>query len=517
MNRRIAKMLTKFGVDGEKILAEAAAKPPTPNLLRDPALLEGKNLIRLNSIGTMDAMLELALGNKPSIPMPKDPKVGLQAIILFLRLNHTPWFSWKENDTPAAWSTRVMDALFHNLADQEIFTQADFLALDRLSSNPLWNGLFGYTLDLFLNAISDPTRVSNLDKGTSQSAVQAFKSSADARQARLPKVKYGNSLASFKDVAEYAIGEYLAGLDVNEALERHLVQAQLGLEDTDGKARFQKFLSDNRIEPDTFPTTVAAMYQQVRQEVRFQESEGEVAAVCYTYAQETGQTGVMDKLFANFADPVFPVAAKCRKYFHFGGIAPRDAATVIARWAARSKLLSGMRKGGMGKQVEGLMAQMSKSERKALMAFRDGRTEARSIGKADVDRYVKARCKMLTLSAQQAKIGRVEKLLMSQIAGAEQFIMRPGQEALKDMTYGVDVFFRALRTVMEDICNGTGSLLREQMKVLHEFEHRYGPLPTIALLCPMPPGMSAEDWLPKARVLLNKIENQHFHVQDKLM
>jgi hypothetical protein len=510
MNRRIAKLLTRFGVDGEKILAQAVAMPASDDLLNNPALKDANGLIRLHGVGTMDAMLELAMGGKPAIPLPKDAQKGLQAIALFLRLNHTPQFSWRENDTPSAWSTRIVDALFHDLASKEVFNHADFLALNRLGNNPLWQGLFGYTLDLFLNAISDPKRVAGLDRVTSQAAVQAFKASADARQARLPKVKYGNSLASFKDVAEYAIGEYLGGLDVNEALERHLVQAQLGLEDTQGKARFQQFLRDNRIAPGTFPTTTAILYERVQQQVRFQESEGEVAAVCFTYAQETKQTQVMEKLFSNFADPIFPVAAKCRKYFSFGGISPRDGATVIARWVPRSQLLADLRKGGLGKQVEGMVARMGKEERRALMAFRDGRTEARSIGKQDVDRYVAARCKMLTLSAQQAKINRVENLLMSQISGAEQFILRPGQAVLQDMTYGVDVFFRALRTVMEDICQGTGAMLREQMKVLHEFERRYGPLSTVSLLCPMPPGMKSEDWLPAARETLRKLDNKHF-------
>jgi hypothetical protein len=510
INRRIAKLLTRFGVDGEGILAQAAAQPMTGNLSSNPSLMGENNLIRLHGIGTMDAMLELATGGKPAIPLPKNPKHGLQALTLFLRLNHTPRFSWREDDTPSAWSTRVMDALFHGLADRQIFTLADFLALDRLSSNPLWQGLFGYTLDLFLNAVSEPGRVASLDRATSQAAVQAFRASADARQARLPKVKYGSSLASFKEVAEYAIGEYLGGLDVNDALARHLVQAQLGLEDDDGQARFEQFLADNRIDPETFPTTTAVLYERVQKEVRFQESEGEVAAVCFAYAQASKQTVIMEKLFANFADPIFPVAAKCRKHFHFGGIAPRDGATVIARWASRSQLLSDLRKGGLGKQVQSLTASMGKEQRRALMAFRDGRTEAGTINKADVDRYVRARCKMLTLSAQQAKIDRVEKLLNSQISGAEQFILRPNQPALQDMTYGVDVFFRALRTVMEDICTGTGAMLRDQMKILHEFEHRYGPLSTIALLCPMEPGMSSEKWLPAARETLRKVDNDYF-------
>ncbi len=514
MNRRIAKMLSRFGMDGEKILAETSAIPSATNLLANPALVDKQKLIRLHSIGTMDAILELATNGKPAIPLPKKPQDGLQAIVLFLRLNNTPLFCWRENDTPSAWSTRIMDALFHSLASQHVFNHADFLALDRLSNNPLWQGLFTYILELFLNAITNPQRIASLDRETSSAAVQAFRASAEARQSRLPKVKYGNSLASFKDVAEYAIGEYLGGLDVNDALARHLVQAQLGMEDEEGKAKFERFLRENRIKPETFPTTVSELYRRVNEQVRFQESEGEVAAVCYSYAQETNKTAIMEKLFANFADPVFPVAAKCRRYFSFGGIPPKDGAVVIARWAARSRLLSNLRKGGLAKQVTGMVALMSKEERRALMAFRDGRTEARSIAAQDVDRYVKARCKMLTFTAQQAKINRVERLLESQVTGAEQFIMRPGQPLLQDMTYGVDVFFRALRTVIEDICSGTGSQLREQMKILHEFERRYGPLSAVALLCPMPPGMKAEDWLPKARTVLQKLDNDYFQVQE---
>lgn len=512
MNLRIAKLLTKFGMDGSKLLAEAAASPLGANLSSNPALVDKQGLIRLHSIGTMDAMLELATNGKPAIALPKNPKDGLMAIALFLRLNHTSRFSWREQDSPSAWSTRVLDALFDDLASKKVFGHADFLSLDRLSTNPMWQGLFAYALDMFLNAIADPARVALLDKATSQAAVQAFMASSSARQARLPKVKYGNPLASFKDVAEYAIGEYLGGLDVNDALARTLVQAQLGLGDESGKAKFESFLKDNRIAPETFPNTVQALHEKVREQVRFQESEGEVAAVCYAFALETKQTAVMDKLFANFADAVFPVAAKCRRYFSFGGITPKDGAVVIARWAARSRILADMRKGGLAKQVSALVVNMGKDERRSLLAFRDGRTEARSINAADVDRYVRARCKMLTLSAQQAKIARVEKLLTDQINGAEQFILRPGQPALQDMTYGVDVFFRALRTVMEDICTGTGAMLRDQMKVLHEFERRYGPLSTVSLLCPMPPGMKAENWLQTARQTLAKVDNEAFQM-----
>ena len=511
MNRRIAQLLSRFGVDGEKVLAEASAnRVSVGELLASPALVNAKGLIQLHGIGTMDAMLELATGGKPAIPLPKDSKVGLQAIVLFLRLNHTPQFSWRENDSPSAWSTRIIDALFEALASKKVFGHTDFLALDRLSTNPLWQGLFAYALDMFLSAIADPNRVATLDRATSQAAVQAFRTSATTRQARLPKIKYGNPLASFKDIAEYAIGEYLNGLDVNDALARTLVQAQLGLGDDSGKERFDAFLKNNRIMPETFPTTVQVLYERVQGEVRFTESEGEVAAVCWAYAVEMKQTQIMERLFGSFADGVFPVAAKCRRYFSFGGIAPKDGATVIARWASRSRILADLRKGGLSKQVAELMPLLGQEERRSLLAFRDGRTESRSLSAQDVERYVRARCKMLTLSAQQAKIGRVQRLLMEQVNGAEQFILRPGQAVLQDMTYGVDVFFRALRTVLEDICDGTGALLRDQMKVLHEFERRYGPLSTVSLLYPMPPKGKPEQWIQDARTALSKVDNSYF-------
>lgn len=511
MNKRIARMLTKFGMNGERILAEAAAqRTDKAELLGSPILVDRQGLILLHSIGVMDAMLELATGGKPAITLPSNPKAGLQAIVLFLKLNHTPEFTWREKDTPAAWSTRIIDALFTGLASRNIFDIADFLALDRLSRNQLWQGLFGSTLDLFLNAIADPQRVATLDRGTSKAAVEAFRMSSAARQARLPKVKYGNPLASFKEIAEYAIGEYLEGLDVNEALERTLVQAQLGLGDDSGKKQFQDFLKNNRIRPDTFPTTISVLYERVQKQVGFRESEGEVAAVCYAYAAGIKQTMRVERLFSNFADAIFPVAAKCRRHFSFGGLSTQDAGAVIARWAGRSQLLADLRKGGLPKQVSGLVSRMGRDERRALLAFRDGRTEAKSLSSTDIERYVRARCKMLTLSAQQAKIGRVEQLLHDQINGAEQFILRPGQAVLQDMTYGVDVFFRTLRTVMEDICAGSGAMLREQMKILLEFQQRYGPLATIALLCPITPGMRPEVWMQGARQTLRKVDNDYF-------
>lgn len=511
MNRRLARLLSRFGMNGERILADVAAnRIGAGQLLRNPALIDPGGLIKLHAIGMMDAMLELASGGKPVIALPKNPKAGLNAIALFLRLNHTPQFFWRENDTPSAWSTRVFDALFISMADEKIFGFSDFLALDRLSGNPLWQGLFGSSLDLYLKAVANPARIQMLDQTTSQSAVNAFRNSSTQRQARLPKVKYGNPLASFKDIAEYAIGEYLEGLDVNEALERTLVQTQLGLTDPGGKERFEAFLRDNRIDPGTFPTTVQVLYERVLQQVRFQESEAEVAAVCYAYADEIKATARIEKLFSNFADAVLSVAARCRRHFSFDGMTAMEGAAVIARWAKRSRVLADIRKGGLARQVPELIRQLGPAERRHLLAFRDGRTEARSVSGQDIERYVRARCKMLTLSAQQAKINRVERLLQDQIDGAEQFILRPGQAALQNMTFGVEVFFRTLRTVMEDICAGTGSLLREQMKVLSDFQQRYGPLTTVALLYPITPGTRPEKWLQDAREALRRIGDEAF-------
>lgn len=511
MNRRIADMLTRFGMDGARLLREAAQNPAEARaLMRHPALINDQGLIQLHSVAVMDAMLELAVGGKPAIAPPKSPQAALQALTLFLKLNHTPELSWREKDSPAAWSTRIIDALFIGLAQKKVFVHADFLGLDRMSRNPLWQGLFAYALGLYLSAIADPKRIAGLDRTTSQAAVSAFRGSAAARQARLPKIKYGNPLAGFKDIAEYAIGEYLDGLDVNEALARTLVQTQLGLTEKGGSERFDAFLRDNRINPETFPTTVSQLYDSIQKLVRFQETEGEVAAVCYAYASEIRETAKMEKIFNSFADAIFPLAAKCRRQFAFGSLTSLEGAAVIARWARRSARLADLRKSGLSRQVAGLVADLGKDERRALVAFRDGRTEAKNIGAQDVAGYVRSRCKLLTLSAQQAKIARVEALLQRQINGAEQFILRPGQPALQDMTYGVDVFFRALRTVMEDICAGTGQQLRDQMKTLADFQKRYGPLPTVSLLVPMAPNAKLENWLRDARSALAAVDPECF-------
>ena len=187
---------------------------------------------------------------------------------------------------------------------------------------------------------------------------------------------------------------------------------------------------------------------------------------------------------------------------------------IIAGWARQSQILADIRAGGLPKQVKALIAKLNKDERRALLAFRDGRTTAQSLNAQEVERYVKVRTKLLSLSAQQAKIGRVEDLLRRQIDGAEQFIARPGQAALQDMTFGVDVFFRALRTVFDDICVGTGAMLRDQMKLIHEFQGKYGPLSTVALLCPMTSNMKIEDWLRNARDTLRKVDNDYFAAPD---
>ena len=514
MNRRLANMLTRFGMNGEKILADIAAAGAGAELLSDPTLVTPQGLIRLNNIGTMSVMLEMATGGKPTITPPSNPKDGLMAIVFFLKLNHTAEFGWRENDTPSAWARRIIDALFKSLAAKKVFTDTDFIALDRVCSNPLWTMMFSYSLELFLQAIADPAMVAQLDKATAGAAVNAFRASATARQARLPKIKYGNPIASFKDVAEYSIGEYLGGLNVNEALERALVQSQLGMSDDSGKQKFQAFLRDNQIKPETFPTTVADLYSSVQGQVRFQESEGEVAAVCYAYAAQTQQTQKVEKVFGAFADAIMPLAAKMRRHFHFGGISAKDGTMLIAGWARQSQILADLRSGGLPRQVRAVVAKMQKDERRALLAFRDGRTTAQALSAQEVDKYVKVRTKLLSLSAQQAKIGRVEDLLRKQINGAEQFIARPGQAALQDMTFGIDVFFRALRTVFDDICVGTGSLLRDQMKLIIEFQGKYGPLPTIALLCPMTPNMKIEDWLRTARDTLRKVDNDYFAAPD---
>jgi|GEM_PF-6040392 len=511
MNRRLAKMLARFGMDSKKLMAEAARNPiDAKTLLKHPALIDDKGLIRLHSIGVMDAMLVLATGGKPAIQPPKSPKVALDAVGLFLKLNHTPAFSWRDDDTPEAWSTRIIDMLFNGLARENVFLHSDFLALDRISHNPLWQALFAYALGYYLRAISNPKRVAELDRATAQAAVNAFQGAATARQARLPKIKYGTPLAGFKDIAEYAIGQYLGGMDVNEALTRTLVQAQLGIAEEGGSEKFQQFLKENRISPDTFPTTVKQLYESVKSLVRFRESEGEVAAVCYAYAAEIKEIPRIEKIFSTFADAIFPVAAKCRRQFAFASLQPAEGAQIIARWAHRSRVLADLRKKGLPQQVAKLVPTLSQDERRALVAFRDGRTESKSISSQDIAGYVRTRCKLLTLSAQQAKIGRVEQLLKQQINGAEQFIMRPGQEALQDMTYGIDVFFRTLRVVMEDICDGAGAQLRDQTKVLAEFQRRYGPLSTVSLLVPMMPGVKVEDWCTQARKALADVDPDCF-------
>lgn len=511
MNKRIANMLTKFGMDGEKILKQAAANPvDAQSLLKHPALIDEKGLIQLYSIGAMDALLKLATGGQPAIKPPQTAKAAFQALTLFLMLNHTPEFCWQDKDTPEAWSTRIIDALFSGLEKKKVFLHSDFLGLDRLSVNPIWQGLFAYALSFYLSAIADPKRIAKLDHATSQGAINAFRDASTARQARLPKVKYGNPLAGFKDIAEYAIGEYLGGLDVNEALKRTLVQAQLGLSEQGGNERFDRFLQENRIKPETFPTTVSQLYETIQKLVRFQETEGEVAAVCYAYASEVQQTAKVEKIFSTFADAIFPLAAKCRRQFAFGNISPTEGAIVIARWARHSARLAALRNSGLPKQIVKLMPTLSKDERRALMAFRDGRTESKSINPQDVAVYTRSRCKLLTLSAQQAKIARVEHLLMTQINGAEQFIMRPGQVLLQDMTYGIDVFFRTLRVVMEDICVGTGAQMRDQTRALSDFQRRYGPLPIVSLLVPMAPGGKVEEWLQEARKELSAVSPDYF-------
>ena len=506
VNIKILDLLARFGtVDREALLAEAQSVNDRA-ILRSGVLVNKAGQVDIHLIGVMEALLLMAFKKKPSITVPKNVKFIRDALILFLKLNHTERFSLRTNDEPSNWAFRILDFLFTSFTENKTLSLRDQLVLLRVGENPLWQAAFTYALQLYVEASrGGPKFIRGADQPAVGAAGKSFRSAMDVRRARIPTVKYGNPLASARELTEYAIGQYLDGLDVNEALSQTLVQSQLGTQGEEGKARFEAFLKNNALTNDKFPTTSQELYDLVGRQVQFQETEEEVSNALYAFAKVSGQQKNIERMFAGFVEMAFPVAAKLNRVLSFSALDSKEVGALIARWMRESRCLDPIRNLDPRKRVEVVIEQVTQEDLQLLNAFRSGRTSVAKIGEAELNAYVDGRVKLLQMNAVNQKMRRVEQAIMQQMDAAEVFVVRPGKEIPKDMTYGIEEFFRVLRAVFRDVFDSADQARAIQMRKLNEFNKKYGPLSLVSVLVPRDPSTPVKDWIAQAQKHLNEV------------
>ncbi|MBB4267998.1 hypothetical protein [Roseospira visakhapatnamensis] len=506
INEKVLELLGRFSsVDVDALMADVA-HVNADAIMQSGVLVDGRGAVQLGQIGVMEALLTLALGGKPSISLPRKMDPVRDALILFLKLNNTNAFRYRPEDTPETWAFRILDMLFLRFAETKALTIRDRLVLLRVSENALWQAAFSVALQLYLQTASQGAQfIRSVDKPAMGAAATAFKSAVEIRRARIPKVKYGNPLAGFKEVTEYSIGQYFEGTDLNDAMSQSLVQAQLGTAGEGGKSRFEAFLRENKITESMFPTTVTQLYTQVGQSIQFQPTEEEVSNALYAFAKLQNQQKKIERVFANFAEAALPVAAKCARLMSFTGLEVSEAAGLITRWMRETRALNDIRHADIRTHVEAVLDGMPADDRAYLNAFRQGRTLSGNIGDKELQVYVQGRVKLLGMNAVNRKMRRVEDAVTSQMDAAEIFVVRPGKAILKDVTFGVEEFFRTLRSVFRDIFEASDKARQMQVRKLDEFNKKYGPLSTVVLLVPRRPETPTGAWIEQARKRLNTV------------
>jgi len=506
ISEKVVELLGRFdSVDMPALMAEVA-EVDAKAILQSGVLVDAKGVVQLGQVGVMEALLTLALGGKPSITLPKTMGPVRNALILFLKLNNTEAFGYGAEDNPGRWAFRILDMLFLKFSETNTLTVRDRLVLLRVAENPLWQAAFTTALGLYLQLEKGGTDfIRKVDNPAVAAAGKAFKSAVEIRRARIPKVKYGNPLAGFKEITEYSIGQYFEGADLNDAMSQSLVQAQLGTAGEDGKARFARFLADNRITPEMFPTTVAQLYALVGQAIQFQPTEEETSLALYVFAKTQGQQKQIERVFANFAEPAFSVAAKLARLMSFEGLEAADAAGLITRWMRETRALRDIRHSDIKLHVQAVVEGMPHDDLSHFSAFRQGRTLSGDIADKELQAYVDNRVKLLTLNAVNRKMRRVEESVGQQMKAAEMFVNRPGKAVLKDMTFGMEDFFRTLQSVFRDIFEASDKTRQMQVQQLDAFTKKYGPLSTIALLTPRDPSVPTGKWIEQSRKTLNTV------------
>jgi len=511
INAKVLKLLNRFGsVDIPALVAEVS-RVDADAILQSGVLVDASGKVQLGRVGVMQALLTMALGGRPTITMPKSIHHVRDALILFLKLNNTDRFKYFQDDTPDSWAFRILDQLFQEFAARNALLLRDRLVLLHATENPLWHAAFAYALQLYLQVLERGQNfITETDKKAVAATAQTFKTSVEVRRAKIPKIKYGNPLATFKEITEYAIGQYFDGLDINDAMSQTLVQAQLGTQGEAGKDRFKSFLEENRITMDMFPTTATQLYTEVGESIQFQQTEEEVSNVLYQFARLTEQQKKMEHMFGNFLEPAFPVAAKCTQLMDFSGLQSNDAANLLVSWMRESGALNDVRGADRKTRIEAVLDTINRDELMDLVAFRGGRTTVGDLSQQAVSQYVKSHVKMLGLNAINQKMQRVQGALSEQMDASEAFVARPGAVVLKDMTYGVDEFFRTLRAVFRDIFEAADNARQLQTQSLKEFRRKYGPLATINLLIPREPRMATGAWMDHSRKALSEVSQYVF-------
>ncbi|GEO82701.1 hypothetical protein [Pararhodospirillum oryzae] len=511
INEKVLKLLARFGsVDIPGLVAEVS-RVDASAILQSGVLVDASGKVQLGQVGVMESLLVMALGGKPTVTMPRSIEPVRDALILFLKLNNTDRFGYHPDDRPERWAFRILDQLFLEFAQRNDLSLKDRLVLLHAAQNPLWHAAFSYALKLYLQVVErGEAFIKTTDKPAMAATATAFRTAVEVRRAKIPKLKYGNPLAGFKEITEYAIGQYFDGLDINDAMSQTLVQSQLGTGGDSGQERFKAFLDANRITMDMFPTTAAQLYAQVGASIQFKHTEEEVSNVLYEFAKQTQQQKQMESMFGNFAEAAFPVAAKCSQLMSFKGLEANDAANLLVRWMRESGALDDIRGADRRTRIEAVLDTISKDELSNLMAFRSGRTTSGELGTAVINQYVQGHVKLLTLNAVNQKMQRVQAALTSQMDASEAFVARPGAAILKDMTFGVDEFFRTLRSVFRDIFEAADSTRLTQTRTLDEFRRKYGPLSTVSVMVPRDPKVSSGAWIEQARKELGEVSSYVF-------
>lgn len=511
INAKVLKLLNRFGSIDIPALVADVSRVDAAAILQSGVLVDGAGKVQLGQVGVMEALLVMALGGKPTITMPTSIEPVRDALILFLKLNNTDRFGYRADDLPERWAFRILDQLFQEFAASNALSLRDRLVLLHAAENPLWHAAFAYALQLYLQVLERGTSfITETDKRAMAATAQSFKTALEVRRAKIPKIKYGNPLVSFKEITEYAIGQYFDGMDINDAMSQTLVQAQLGIKGEAGQGRFNSFLQENKITMDMFPTTAAQLYAQVGALIQFKETEEEVSNVLYEFSKLSQQQKQMEQMFGSFLEAAFPVSAKCTQLMDFAGLTATDAANLLVRWMRESGALNDVRGADRQARVESVLDTLNRDDLIALTAFRGGRTTAGNLSASAIGQYVQGHVKMLSLNAVNQKMQRVQAALTAQMDASETFVARPGQVVLKDMTHGVDEFFRTLRAVFRDVFEAADTARQFQTRSLNEFRHKYGPLTTVNLLVPREPRMATGAWIEHARKTLGEVSHYVF-------
>ena len=507
INQEVIKLLSRFSsVDMDKLVEEAQSIN-TRMLIDSGVMKDDKHRVKVYLIALMESLLTMALGGKPKTRIPKNVDLIKEALILFLQLNHTADFYWTEDDTPESWAFRALDNLFLSFARRSLLDHKDYMVLTRIADLKVWEQAFGTAMELYLKSHSNEAVVAALDARPVKTAVTAFQKAMSKRHAAMPSTRYGGSGSDgMKQLTQYAIRLYFDGANINAALREMLV-----VQTTDHTAdQIEAILQDNRLTKDQFPVTIRSLNEIAVQEVTYKTTEAEAIAVCCRFAERQNRLEDVTGLFENFTDGVFPVAIKVNQLFNFGFMSPKQSANLIARWMRVSESLVQVRKQRLEEQVGAVTRLLPPEERKGLLLFRNGMTDDSMFSRTNVEQYAKARLRQIYLDAEMVKLKRVQWLLDKQMRNAQRFMMMPGREILKGLTYGIESFFRLMNSVFTHIFEDIAGTHYQQNREMQELRTRIGPLSTLSIFVPKETDKEFLVWLSQSKTKLAEIPKANF-------